>query len=82
LGVSTGASYKVHKNVTLDLMYLNVWNLKRSINNDIGNVLGTSVEGDWMTYTQEFTVSVRFAWDNFVEDVVKKGIKFKAAPEE
>ena len=84
LGVSTGASYKVHKNVTLDLMYLNVWNLKREINNDIGNVsvLSTSEEGDWMTYTQEFTISVKVMWDNFVEDVVKKGIKFRAASEE
>ncbi len=70
LAYSLGASYEVNKNFGVDAAYLNVWNLRRTVNNNIGNGLGVSQDGDYVTYTQEATVSCRFAFDDPIADLV------------
>lgn len=76
LGVATGTSYQIHKNIVLDLSYLNVWNLSKHINNDIGTALGVSEDGRYLSYLQEFSISVTYKWDNIFDHVKRMaGIK-------
>ncbi len=72
---STGFSYKVHKNIVFDAMYLGMWSLRRNINNDVGAALGVSEDGDFTTYTQELTVSFTYHWDNLFSRLKKNGAK-------
>lgn len=75
LGLSLGTGYKFTKNLSLDVSYLNILNLRRKINNDISESLGTSVDGTYFSYLQELTISVTYKLENLFgskEQIVKQ----------
>jgi long-chain fatty acid transport protein len=71
LAYSVGASCQAQKNLAVDVAYLNVWNLKRRINNEVGNVLGVGQDGDYTTFTQELTISFRFMWEDLFSNITQ-----------
>ena len=64
LGFSIGTSYKISKYLVADLTYFTWFVLHRKIENNIGAALGTSVDGKYRGYLQEFTVSLTYKWDD------------------
>ncbi len=63
LGFSVGLGYQVMKYLAFDVVYLNVLSLRRSINNDVSEILGTSVDGKYFSFTQEFGITLTYKWD-------------------
>lgn len=67
LGYSAGFGYKFSKYWNFDLSYLNVFFLRREIDNTIGESLGGSEDGEWRTFVQELTVSLTYKWEDIFE---------------
>jgi long-chain fatty acid transport protein len=67
LGFSLGASYEVFKHLLFDAAYSNVFVLRRNVDNNLSEVLGTTVDGKYFSYIQEFVFSFTYQWDNFFE---------------
>jgi len=72
LAFSLGGSYDLCNNLAIDMSYLNMLNLRRKISNEIGDALGAPVDGKYFTNTMEFTVSLRFKWENLFDNLKKK----------
>lgn len=67
LGYAAGFSYKFGKHFNFDASYLNVFLLRREIDNTIGESLGGSEDGEWRTFVQELTLSLTYRWDDLFE---------------
>ncbi len=65
MGLAVGLSYEAFKNTLLDLVYYNRFWWRRHIDNDLSEVLGTSVDGKYFTYGQELIVSLTYRFDPF-----------------
>lgn len=68
LGFAVGTSFALTKNVNLEFSYVNIFNLRRSINNSISESLGTSVDGRYFSYLQEITFTLTYK----LEDLFKR----------
>lgn len=67
MAVSIGASYDINKHLTADLCYYNSFYFRRRINNGVGentNLVNSSVDGTYTSYSQAFTVSITAHWDD------------------
>ncbi|MFH0985360.1 MAG: outer membrane protein transport protein [Candidatus Omnitrophota bacterium] len=67
LAISLGAGYEINKYLTADICYYNSFYFTRSINNSIGEnaaLLNSSVDGDYYSYSQAFTISLTAHWDD------------------
>lgn len=64
LGFSIGNSYKLTKNITLEMAYVNILSLRRKINNNISESLGTSVDGKYFSDLQELTLTLTLKFDD------------------
>ena len=69
LGYGGGFGYKITDHIVFDAMYLQLWNLRRNINNDVAIALGVSEDGDYTTLIHEFTFSFTYKWDNIFKDL-------------
>jgi hypothetical protein len=67
LGVAFGASYEPWKYWVLDLVYYNRFWLRRHIDNELVEVLGTSVDGTYFSYAQEFVFGFTYKWEGLFE---------------
>jgi long-chain fatty acid transport protein len=65
MGLTLGVGYEILKNLNLDLAYFNRFWFRRTINNDISEVIGTSVDGKYFSYGQEFIISLTYKFDPF-----------------
>jgi len=73
LGLSMGFSYKLGKHFDFDTSYLFLFLLRREIDNTIGESLGGSSDGEWRGYTQVFTFSLTYHWDDlFTKEASQK----------
>lgn len=77
MGLSLGVGYEILKNLNLDLAYFNRFWFRRSINNDISERLGTTVDGRYFSYGQEFMVTLTYKFD----DIFKRFCKSKSETE-
>jgi long-subunit fatty acid transport protein len=64
LGVTLGSRYNLTKNMSLDLSYVNIFSLRRSVNNNISQSLGGDVNGRYFTYLQQFSFGITMKWDD------------------
>ncbi len=67
LFLSIGSSWKVSKFLVMDLAYLPGFNFKRPIENNIGTAVGTSEDGKYRSFIQEFSVSATYHWDSLFD---------------
>ncbi len=67
LAFSIGASYDLWKYFIIDLAYYNRFWLRRHIDNDISEPLGTSVDGRYFSYGQEFFISLTYKWESLFD---------------
>jgi long-chain fatty acid transport protein len=64
LSFGVGVNYAVTKNLDLCVTHYSALFLRRTVNNDISEALGTSVDGRYFTYLQDNVVSVTLKWDD------------------
>lgn len=79
LGFSVGANYDLTRNFTVGANYLALLHLRRRINNSLGESLGTSVDGTYFTYTQDFIFSLTYKWDDIFDKSAPEGAGVSSA---
>lgn len=75
LAITLGLGYKLNKHITTDLCYYNAFYFRRRIDHRTGeNVLlvNSSVDGDYTSYMQAFTVSMTIHWDDIFPRATQK----------
>ncbi len=72
LGFSLGAGYQIFPFLNLDLGYYNRFWLRRKIDNEVSEVLGTSVDGTYFSYGQEFILSLTYKWESISDQLFKQ----------
>lgn len=65
IALGLGLGYDITDNFKVDLSYLQVFFLRRRVDNTISEGLGTTVDGRYSGYLQEFTLSFTYKWDTF-----------------
>jgi len=73
VGFSVGFNYDFTRNFSAGANYLALIHLRRKINNSISEVLGTSVDGKYFTYTQDFMLSFTYKWDDVFDKRSQQG---------
>lgn len=63
LGMTLGFGYDVRKDLALDVSYLFEFALRRHVNNEISEVLGTTVDGTYFSVIQGLYLSMTYKWD-------------------
>ena len=76
LAFSIGASYEFSKHFIFDAGYFNRFSLRRHIDNDISEVLGTSVDGRYFSYIQELFIGFTYKWDDVFEQFTPENSKW------
>jgi long-chain fatty acid transport protein len=69
LGYGGGFGYKITDHIVFDLSYLQLWNFRRNINNDVGTAVGVSEDGDYTTLFHEVTFTLTYKWENLFKDL-------------
>jgi len=68
IAFSLGTSYQVTKNLNFDMAYFHRFWLRRHIDNDTSEILGTSVDGTYHSYLQEVMLGLTYKW-GFEKDI-------------
>lgn len=63
LGFSTGFSYQITERTNFDFGVVDILSLRRNINNNISETLGTSVDGKYFSNLVEVAFSLTYAFD-------------------
>lgn len=63
VGFSLGGKYSVTKSMDLEMAYVNIFNLRRTINNSISESIGGSVDGTYSGYLQQLTLTLTCRFD-------------------
>lgn len=69
LGFSLGSGYKITESLNVDLAYFLMLNLRRTIDNNISETLGTSVDGKYFSVTQGLYITLTYKFDSFGRDL-------------
>lgn len=67
LGFSVGTGYKLSDYAKIDLSYLYILGLRRSINNDISIAVGGDVDGRYTSHYHVFTISMTLMWEDIFD---------------
>lgn len=71
MGYALGASY-AWKHLVFDAAYYNrIW-FRRTIDNPISEVIGTSVDGKYFSHAQELVVSLTYKWEDLFDRLFGK----------
>jgi long-chain fatty acid transport protein len=68
MGVTIGASYDLWKYVVVDFAYHSRFWFRRHIDNEISEPLGTSVDGRYSSYGQEFFIGLTYKWESLFQE--------------
>lgn len=64
IGFAAGIGYGITKNLVLDLCYFNAFNLRRKIAASTSEALGQSVDGNYFSYLQDFSITLTYKWED------------------
>lgn len=74
VGFSLGFNYNFTNSLSAAANYLALIHLRRRIDNTLSESLGTSVDGSYVTYTQDFMFSITYKWDDIFDKSKKSEI--------
>lgn len=80
LAFSLGLSYAIRKDLDIGASYLGIMALRRRIDNEISESLGTTVDGKYFSYAQDWIISMTYHWDDIFPRVGKKTEEKISAP--
>lgn len=69
LGFSIGSKYSITQNMDFEMAYVNIFGLRRKINNSISESIGGSVDGTYSSYLQELTLTLTCKFDDIFKMV-------------
>lgn len=72
VGFSAGASYALSRNILAELTYFNRLWLRRNIDNNVSESLGTTMDGKYFSVLNEFIISFTYKWENIFGGAEKK----------